>query len=344
MTSQATGTGTKDDPWQLRTPPGSSEYTMYRDETADPPALVCQVGSTQLRYHLSAIDDLHAMLKEHGDWLPLGGADEQKPAAEGTVEAWGRVVRQPGRRLVRAEEGTARPLRRLPPPAARGTRPGRADTRRPQQPHAGALTPRTAPGHVGLEPVEHRSADELAAGLDEIRRSPTDRGTVELIVRRPAEDEREELDEGALDLEEGLVGDMWRRRGSSRMPDGSANPEAQVTLMNARAIELIAGGRERWPLAGDQLYVDFHLGVDNLPAGARLAVGSAVLEITAEPHTGCAKFSARFGSEALRFVNGAAGRPLRLRGVNARVVAAGHRGSRRHDHQALGKGRAHCPP
>jgi len=171
--------------------------------------------------------------------------------------------------------------------------------------------------------VEHRSADELEAGLDEIRRSPTDRGTIELIVRRPAEDEREELDEGALDLEEGLVGDMWRRRGSRRMPDGSANPEAQVTLMNARAIELIAGGRERWPLAGDQLYVDFHLGVDNLPAGTRLAVGSAVLEITAEPHTGCAKFSARFGSDALRFVNGAAGRPLRLRGVNARVVQPG---------------------
>ncbi len=95
MTSQATGSGTKDDPWQLRTPPGSSEYTMYRDEAADPPALVCQVGSTQLRYHLSAIDDLHAMLKEHGDWLPLGGADEQKPAAEGSVEAWGRSSDNP---------------------------------------------------------------------------------------------------------------------------------------------------------------------------------------------------------------------------------------------------------
>jgi len=95
MTGQAIGTGTKDDPWQLTTPPGSSAYTMYRDESADPPALVCQVGSTQLRYHLRAIDDLHAMLKAHGDWLPLGGADEQKPAAEGTVEAWGRAPDNP---------------------------------------------------------------------------------------------------------------------------------------------------------------------------------------------------------------------------------------------------------
>jgi hypothetical protein len=95
MTKQGIGTGTKDDPWQLRTPPGSSEYTMHRDETADPPALVCQVGSTQLRYQLRAIEDLHAMLKAHGDWLPLGGADEQKPAAEGTVEAWGRAADNP---------------------------------------------------------------------------------------------------------------------------------------------------------------------------------------------------------------------------------------------------------
>ena len=95
MTGKAIGTGTKDDPWQLHTAPGSSAYTMYRDETADPPALVCQVGSTQLRYHLGAIDDLHAMLKAHGDWLPLGGADEQKPAAEGTVEAWGRAPDNP---------------------------------------------------------------------------------------------------------------------------------------------------------------------------------------------------------------------------------------------------------
>jgi hypothetical protein len=91
----ATGAGTKDDPWVLRTPPGTSEYTMYRDEAADPPALVCQVGSTRLGYQLRAIDDLHAMLKAHGDWMPLGAADENKPAADGTVEAWGRAPDNP---------------------------------------------------------------------------------------------------------------------------------------------------------------------------------------------------------------------------------------------------------
>jgi MOSC domain-containing protein YiiM len=168
----------------------------------------------------------------------------------------------------------------------------------------------------GGELLQHRSADTLAAGLDGVRRSPKDRGTVELIVRRPAENEREVLEQGALDLDEGLVGDTWGRR-------GTPNPDAQLTLMNARAAALIAGDRHRWPLAGDQLYVDLDLGVDNLPAGARLAIGGAVVEITAEPHTGCAKFRARFGSDALRFINGAAGRPLRLRGVNARVVEPG---------------------
>ena len=91
----ATGTGTKADPWVLKTPPGTSEYTMHRDESLDPPALVCRVGSTELRYHLRAIEDLHAMLKEHGDWMPLGSADEQKPAAEGTVEAWARSPDNP---------------------------------------------------------------------------------------------------------------------------------------------------------------------------------------------------------------------------------------------------------
>src|SRR5579864_5439428 len=93
--SQTTGEGTKDSPWELKTPPGTSEYQMYRDESADPPALICQVGSTQLRYHLRCIEDLHAMLKAHGDWMLLGSADEQKPAAEGTVEAWGRSPKNP---------------------------------------------------------------------------------------------------------------------------------------------------------------------------------------------------------------------------------------------------------
>jgi hypothetical protein len=91
----AAGTGTKVSPWQLKTPSGSSDYSMYRDETLDPPALVCVVGTTELRYHLRCLDDLHAMLKQHGDWMPLGSADEQKPAAEGTVEAWARSAGNP---------------------------------------------------------------------------------------------------------------------------------------------------------------------------------------------------------------------------------------------------------
>ena len=87
--------GTKENPWTLKTPPGTSEYQMYRDEAVDPPALVCVVGKTELRYHLRCIEDLHAMLKKHGDWMLLGSADEQKPAAEGTVEAWGRSPDNP---------------------------------------------------------------------------------------------------------------------------------------------------------------------------------------------------------------------------------------------------------
>jgi len=171
--------------------------------------------------------------------------------------------------------------------------------------------------------MQHRTADELTAALPGIQQSPATAGSVELIVRRPAEDEREVLEECTLDLEVGLVGDAWLDRGSKAMPDGSANPDAQLTLMNARAAEVITGSKERWPLAGDQLYVDLDLSVENLPAGTRLVVGDAVVEVTPEPHTGCAKFSARFGTEALKFVNKSPGRELRLRGVNARVVSPG---------------------
>ena len=171
--------------------------------------------------------------------------------------------------------------------------------------------------------MEHRTAEELTAALDEIRQSPSATGTVELIVRRPAEDERELLDEGMLDLEEGLVGDVWKARGSRSRPDGSANPDAQLTLMNVRAADVIAVTPERKPLAGDQFFVDLDLSIDNLPPGTKLSLGDAVVEVTAEPHTGCAKFSARFGIEALKFVNKSPGRELRLRGVNARVVTPG---------------------
>lgn len=172
--------------------------------------------------------------------------------------------------------------------------------------------------------MRQQTAEELEAGLAIVRQSPAAEGTVEMIVRRPGEDRRELLEEGRLTTADGLVGDHWRARGSRSTPDGSANPECQVTLMNARLIDLLAGGdREAWPLAGDQLYVDLDLSEANLPAGTRLALGSAVIEVTDQPHTGCAKFSARFGPDALRLVNSEVGRELHLRGINARVVQGG---------------------
>ena len=171
--------------------------------------------------------------------------------------------------------------------------------------------------------VEHRQTAALEAGLDEVRQAPKDEGSVELIVRRPAEDEREILTEATLDTSEGLVGDTWRVRGNRHTEDGSAHPDMQLTLMNARAAALVAGSTDRWPLAGDQLYVDLDLSGENLPAGTRLAIGSAVIEVTDQPHTGCAKFNARFGHDALRFINSPVGRDLNLRGINTKVVAGG---------------------
>ncbi len=169
----------------------------------------------------------------------------------------------------------------------------------------------------------HPGTDNLQAGLEEILLSPATEGTVELIVRRPGENEREVLEEAMLDVDDGLVGDSWSARGSGRNADGSPHPEMQLTLMNARAIALVAGGRERWPLAGDQLYVDLDLSSENLPPGSRLALGSAVIEVTDQLHTGCAKFTDRFGRAAIRFVNSPAGRALRLRGMYARVIEPG---------------------
>jgi MOSC domain-containing protein YiiM len=134
---------------------------------------------------------------------------------------------------------------------------------------------------------------------------------------------RELPGEAMLDQAGGLAGDNWLERGGNTTPDGSADPERQVTVMNARVAELVAGGTDRMPLAGDQLYVDLDLSPANLPAGTRLAVGSAVIEVSEEPHLGCAKFAARFGEEALRFVNSRTGRGLRLRGLNARILTSG---------------------
>ena len=158
--------------------------------------------------------------------------------------------------------------------------------------------------------------DHLQAGLPHILDSPSDLGTVELVVRRPAEGEREVLNEGTVDFP-GLVGDRQTLR-----QDTHAGTE--ITIMNARVVDLVAGGdRARWALAGDQLYVDFDLRHENLPPGTRLQVGSATLEVSELPHTGCAKFTARFGSAATQFINGKPHRDLRLRGMNARVITPG---------------------
>jgi len=167
------------------------------------------------------------------------------------------------------------------------------------------------------------TTEELHAGLEGIRQSPKDEGVLELIVRRPQIGEREMLDEGELDIVDGLVGDTWRTRGSRRSKDGLAHPDMQLNIMNARVIALVAQERERWHLAGDQLFMDLDLSSGNLPPGTRLAVGSAVIEVTDQPHTGCQKFVSRFGLEAMQFVNSPVGRELNLRGINARVVKPG---------------------
>jgi len=166
-------------------------------------------------------------------------------------------------------------------------------------------------------------ASALEAGLETILAAPKTEGVVDLVVRRPQTDAREVLDEGFLDPVEGLRGDRWLSDASRAAADGVPDPATQVTVMSSRVIDLLAGDRERWPLAGDQLYVDLDLTLENVPPGTRLRVGDAVIEVSAEPHTGCSKFTARFGSAAIRFVNSPSGRAMRLRGLNARVVEAG---------------------
>ena len=163
----------------------------------------------------------------------------------------------------------------------------------------------------------------LEDGLSTIHHAPQDAGTVELIVRRPIPEEREVVEEAQLDPTAGLVGDCWRERGSRATHDRSAHLDMQLTMMSARAAALIAGNHERWPLAGDQLYVDLDLSAANLPPGTLLEVGSAKIEITDQPHTGCGKFVRRFGLDAMRFVNTPVGRELNLRGIYARIVIGG---------------------
>jgi MOSC domain-containing protein YiiM len=158
--------------------------------------------------------------------------------------------------------------------------------------------------------------EELREGLGHILGSPRDEGRLELVVRRPAENEREVVTEARIEPGRGVVGDSWSSR-------PRPNPDAEVTLMNVRCIALLAGDVDRWPLAGDQLFVDLDLSLANLPPGTRLRIGEALLEASSKPHTGCSKFSSRFGDEALRFVSSREGRAARLRGMNALVVEGG---------------------
>ena len=171
--------------------------------------------------------------------------------------------------------------------------------------------------------MKHLTMQELEAALDHLREAPKDEGVLHLIVCRPAVEERQVLDMAELDPLKGLIGDNWIVRGSSKTPDGGPHPEMQINIMNSRVTALVAQDKERWPLAGDQLYIDMDLSRENLPAGSRIAVGTAVIEVSPLPHTGCHKFVSRFGVDAMKFVNSKVGKELCLRGINAKVVQAG---------------------
>ena len=174
-----------------------------------------------------------------------------------------------------------------------------------------------------MNTAKHLTMAELEAGLDAIRHAPRNEGALELIVRRPQIEAREILEVGQLDLVEGLVGDNWKVRGSSRTLDGTSHHDMQLNIMNARVIALVAQEKERWQLAGDQLFIDMDLSIDNVPPGTKLSLGSAVIEVTDQPHTGCKKFLARFGKDALQFISSPVGKHLQLRGINAKVVQPG---------------------
>ena len=168
--------------------------------------------------------------------------------------------------------------------------------------------------------MSHATKEILDAGLDAVRQSPKDDGVLEMIVCRPKMDDREIIEEAELNEEVGLVGDSWVSRATPRW---TPHPDTQLTIMNSRAAALVAQERARWPLAGDQLYIDLDLSIENLPPGTRLSLGSAIIEVTEPPHRGCSKFAARFGEVATKFVNSAVGRELNLRGINARVARPG---------------------
>ena len=171
--------------------------------------------------------------------------------------------------------------------------------------------------------MEYKDITALEQGFGHVKQSPAERGTLELIVVRPEVNQRQELSEGMLDVEQGLIGDNWAQRGSSETEDGSAHPEMQINIINSRLARLVTQQQSDWKMAGDQLYVDLNLHQDNVPAGTRLSIGEAILEVTAVPHTGCKKFAERFGREALKFISTKEGKRWQLRGINAKVVKGG---------------------
>jgi len=167
------------------------------------------------------------------------------------------------------------------------------------------------------------STKELEDGLEYIFKAPQDEGVLGLIVRRPAVDQREVVTTARLDVAQGLVGDNWQERGSRHMPDGAADPDMQLNIMSTRVVDLVAVDPERRELAGDQIYIDMDLSGENLPPGTQLSLGSAIIEVTEPPHTGCKKFAARFGKDAVVFVNSGLGKRLNFRGICAKVVQSG---------------------
>lgn len=169
----------------------------------------------------------------------------------------------------------------------------------------------------------HVSLRQLEEGLDLIKKSPNDNTLVDMIVCRPTEGNRKILQEGFLDKGKGLIGDNWIDRGSSKSADGCSHPDMQLNIMNSRSIALIAQQKNRWQLAGDQLFIDINLTDKNIPAGTRLSIGDAIIEVTAIPHNGCKKFTDRFGIDAVKFVNSPIGKELHLRGINAKIIKSG---------------------
>jgi hypothetical protein len=171
--------------------------------------------------------------------------------------------------------------------------------------------------------IKHLSTPELEAGLDNIINSPKNQSVLEMIVSRPEEDAREVMELADLDVNVGLLGDTWQDRPSVRSGDGKAHPDMQITLMNTRVAQLVAQTKERWALSGDQLFADLNLSKTNIPPGTRISIGSAILEATNQPHTGCKKFASRFGADALKFISSDTGKELQLRGISLKVVQSG---------------------